>query len=152
MAGLCAPLSMLRQYPHGYWRMTRGRCGSLLLHCDGLAPSTPCRSPGALRFTLRPTSGRRLDVLPNGARGRLSLQRRGAASCDVSRSAFLGSQRTSRFDPTSTKGTEPKNVSRLGECLLDKNFHETRRWFHFGGIGSSKRRFQFAAIRQAARL
>src|SRR4030081_3459432 len=51
MAGLCAPLSTLRQYPHGYLRMTRGRCGSLLLHRDGLAPSTPCRSPGALRFT-----------------------------------------------------------------------------------------------------
>src|SRR5471032_850204 len=49
MAGLCAPLSTLRQYPHGYLRMTRGRCGSLLLHRDGLAPSTPCRSPGALR-------------------------------------------------------------------------------------------------------
>src|SRR5260370_7273295 len=49
MAGLCAPLSTLRQYPHGYWRMTRGRCGSLLLHRDGLAPSTPSRSPGALR-------------------------------------------------------------------------------------------------------
>jgi hypothetical protein len=24
-----------------------GQCGSLLLHRDGLAPSTPCRSPGA---------------------------------------------------------------------------------------------------------
>src|SRR5450755_4642320 len=36
----------------GYLRMTRGRCGSLLLHRDGLAPSTPCRSPGALRSTL----------------------------------------------------------------------------------------------------
>ena len=35
--------------------MTRGRCGSLLLHRDGLAPSTPCRSPGALRVT--PESG-----------------------------------------------------------------------------------------------
>src|SRR3981189_473626 len=54
MAGLCAPLSTLRQYPHGYLRMTRGRCGSLLLHRDGLPPSTPCRSPGALRST--PTS------------------------------------------------------------------------------------------------
>src|ERR1700719_1794456 len=32
--------------------MTRGRCGSLLLHRDGLAPSTPCRSPGALRSAL----------------------------------------------------------------------------------------------------
>jgi hypothetical protein len=37
--------------------MTRGRCGSLLLHRDGLAPSTPCRSPGALRFT--PVNGHR---------------------------------------------------------------------------------------------
>jgi hypothetical protein len=35
--------------PHWYLRMTRGRCGSLLLHHDGLAPSTPCWSPGALR-------------------------------------------------------------------------------------------------------
>src|SRR4030081_2054078 len=51
MAGLCDPLSTIRQYPHGYLRMTRGRCGSLLLHRDGLAPSTPCRSPGALRST-----------------------------------------------------------------------------------------------------
>ena len=27
--------------------ITRGRCGSLLLHRDGLPPSTSCRSPGA---------------------------------------------------------------------------------------------------------
>jgi hypothetical protein len=47
MAGLCAPLSTLRQSPRGLRRMTRGRCGSLLLHRKGLAPSTPCRSPGA---------------------------------------------------------------------------------------------------------
>src|ERR1700693_3591092 len=51
MAGPCAPLSTLRPCPRGHLRMTRGRCGSLLLHRDGLAPSTPCRSPGALRFT-----------------------------------------------------------------------------------------------------
>ena len=47
MAGLCAPLSTLRREPRGPLRMTRGRCGSLLLHRKGLAPSTPCRSPGA---------------------------------------------------------------------------------------------------------
>src|SRR5262249_18542731 len=47
MAGLCAPLSTLRRSPRGPLRMTRGRCGSLLLHRKGLAPSTPCRSPGA---------------------------------------------------------------------------------------------------------
>ena len=49
MAGLCAPLSTLRSHPHGYERTTRGRGGSLRLPRDGLAPSTPCRSPGALR-------------------------------------------------------------------------------------------------------
>ena len=47
MAGLCVPLSTLRRGPRGHLRMTRGRCGSLLLHRKGLAPSTPCRSPGA---------------------------------------------------------------------------------------------------------
>src|SRR5262249_38924168 len=47
MAGLCAPLSTLRRHPRGHLRMTRGRCGSLLLHRKGFAPSTPCRSPGA---------------------------------------------------------------------------------------------------------
>src|SRR5437763_7461539 len=47
MAGLCVPLSTLRRSPHEQLRMTRGRCGSLLLHRKGLAPSTPCRSPGA---------------------------------------------------------------------------------------------------------
>ena len=47
MAGLCSPLSTLRRCPHGPLRMTRGRCGSLLLHRRGLAPPTSCRSPGA---------------------------------------------------------------------------------------------------------
>src|SRR6266480_2799933 len=59
MAGLCAPLSTLRRCPRGHLRMTRGRCGSLLLHRDGLAPSTPCRSPGALRST--PVNGHSED-------------------------------------------------------------------------------------------
>src|SRR5947208_8134423 len=45
---LYVPLSTLRVLPHGSVpRMTRGQRGSLLLHCDGLAPSTSCRSPGA---------------------------------------------------------------------------------------------------------
>jgi len=47
MVGLCAPLSTLRRNPRGQLRMTRGRCGSLLLHRKRLALSTPCRSPGA---------------------------------------------------------------------------------------------------------
>jgi hypothetical protein len=32
---------------YGRQRTARGRCGSLLLHRNGLAPSTPCRSPDA---------------------------------------------------------------------------------------------------------
>src|SRR5260370_10841920 len=47
MAGLRTPLSTLHVRPHDRTRMTRGRCGSLLLHRNGLAPSALCRSPGA---------------------------------------------------------------------------------------------------------
>src|ERR1700719_2424202 len=50
MAGLRTPLSTLHVQPHDRPRMTRGRCGSLLLHRNGLAPSAPCRSPGAPDF------------------------------------------------------------------------------------------------------
>src|SRR6266481_5129313 len=49
MAGLCPPLPTLRRRPRGRQHTARGRCGSLLLHRSGLAPPTPCRSPGALR-------------------------------------------------------------------------------------------------------
>jgi len=51
MAGLCAPLSTLRRNPRGQLRMTRGRCGSLVLHRKRLALSTPCRSPGASQMS-----------------------------------------------------------------------------------------------------
>ena len=56
--GLYAPLSTLRLRPHSRLRMTRGRCGSLPLHRNGLAPSTSCRSPGAPRLN-RIEPGRR---------------------------------------------------------------------------------------------
>jgi hypothetical protein len=56
-------LSTLRRTPRGMLRMTRGRCGSLYLHRNGLAPSTPCRSPGALhKFPFREVSPIRSDV------------------------------------------------------------------------------------------
>ena len=54
MAGLCAPLPTLHPRPYGRRRTARGRCGSLLLHRSGLAPPTPCRSPGALSANCRP--------------------------------------------------------------------------------------------------
>jgi len=47
MAGLHVPLPTLRRHPHGCLRTARGQSGSLLLQCGGLAPPTPCRSPGA---------------------------------------------------------------------------------------------------------
>src|SRR5215813_4254119 len=54
MAGLCPPLPTLRRRPRGRQRTARGRCRSLLLHRSGLAPPTPCRSPGALRILPAP--------------------------------------------------------------------------------------------------
>src|SRR6266851_8787543 len=50
MAGLCAPLSTLRQHPRRCRHMTRGQCGSLDLHCERLALSTPCRSSRRTAF------------------------------------------------------------------------------------------------------
>ena len=47
MAGLHVPLPTLRRHPRGCLRTAWGRCGSLFLHRRGLAPPTPCRSPGA---------------------------------------------------------------------------------------------------------
>ena len=43
MAGLYSPLPTLRRHPRERLRTARGRCGSLLLHRKGLAPSTSCR-------------------------------------------------------------------------------------------------------------
>jgi hypothetical protein len=43
---LRAPLPTSRLPPHGDLRTARGRCGSLDLHRSGLAPPTPCQSPG----------------------------------------------------------------------------------------------------------
>ena len=70
MAGLCAPLPTLRRRPRGRPRTARGRCGSLLLHRVGLAPSTPCRSPGALRkilYVIRSTGVSLLKSRPRSA-------------------------------------------------------------------------------------
>jgi hypothetical protein len=47
MVGLHVPLPTLRRHSRECLRTARGRCGSLLLHRSGLAPPTPCRSPGA---------------------------------------------------------------------------------------------------------
>jgi len=48
----------LRLRPCDRLRMTRGRCGSLLLHRVALASTTPCRSPGALGVHQRPSADR----------------------------------------------------------------------------------------------
>src|SRR6266576_800359 len=56
---LCTPLPTLRRRPRERLRTARGRCGSLLLHREGLAPSTPCRFWPAhvLLFVAQETSG-----------------------------------------------------------------------------------------------
>lgn len=53
---ICSPLSTLRLCLHGQMRMTRGQCGSLLLHCTRLSLTTPCRSPGPLTVIRRRNS------------------------------------------------------------------------------------------------
>src|SRR5262245_49448589 len=58
MAGLCASLPTLRCRLRRRPRTARGRCGSLLLHRIGLAPTTRCWSPGALRKMLDTTHPR----------------------------------------------------------------------------------------------
>jgi hypothetical protein len=76
-AGLCAPLPTLRLRPRERKRTAWGRCGSLLLHRIGLAPITPCRSPGAqspqLHQEVRPSKGG--FRLPGGARSFNGLAR-----------------------------------------------------------------------------
>jgi hypothetical protein len=47
MVGLYTPLPTLRRHSRGCLRTAWRQCGSLILHCDGLAPSTLCRTPGA---------------------------------------------------------------------------------------------------------
>src|SRR4051794_23109413 len=80
MAGLRAPLPTLRRRPRGRRRTARGRCGSLLLHRSGLAPPTPCRSPGALAARDHRRSGSRTEGLSGSHSGSLPLLVIGLAS------------------------------------------------------------------------
>ena len=90
MAGLFAPLPTLRCRPHGRPRTARGQCGSLLPHRVGLAPTTRCRSPGALRKILdmcgRPP-GRKKNLLDDSARSRYACHGR---ACQKDGSYHLG--------------------------------------------------------------
>ena len=72
MAGLCVPLSTLHAAPRDAPRMTRGQHDSLRLCCQGLAPLTPCRSPGALHMSIASPGAQRpapprLDVFRSAA-------------------------------------------------------------------------------------
>src|ERR1700758_5315008 len=105
MAGLHAPLPTLRRRPRGRLRTARGRCGLLLLYRSGLAPPTPCRSPGALVPTKAILSAANVPIIgghhvlalqgpPEGWQATSLLERcrehagrrraRGAAACAVS--------------------------------------------------------------------
>ena len=50
---MLSPVNASRPTSRADSRITRGQCGSLLLHCRGLAPPTPCRSPGAPNARLK---------------------------------------------------------------------------------------------------
>src|ERR1700688_3245188 len=78
MAGLCAPLSTLRRNPRGQLRMTRGRCGSLLLHRKRLALSTPL-----------PVSRRFADVFRYSPNSRHSTELLGDAIVPICPPIFL---------------------------------------------------------------
>jgi hypothetical protein len=62
---LRTPLSTLRLQPHDRTRMIRGRCGSLRLHRNGLAPSTFRRSPGAPVHSINSGIGSRRSHCPD---------------------------------------------------------------------------------------
>src|SRR6185437_5073973 len=68
MASLHDPLPTLRPAPRGTRRTARGRCDSLRLHRRGLAPPTPCRSPGALPTVLPVTVRGKADHLAQECR------------------------------------------------------------------------------------
>jgi hypothetical protein len=59
--------------------ITRGRCGSLLLHRDGLPPSTSCRSPGAPVHTWPMCDPARLARPRSGYRGTAAIILAGAS-------------------------------------------------------------------------
>ena len=119
---LYAPLSTLRVLPHGSDpRTTRGQCGSLLLHCNGLSPSTSCRSSRRTaaqylarglpceRFTAALAG--RTSCITRGRGGWLGLPRGGLSPpilCQLPRALRVGSNasvqrcpRDIRFPPES---------------------------------------------------
>src|SRR5665811_411961 len=137
MAGLCAPLSTLRQYPHGHLRMTRGRCGSLLLHRDGLAPSTPCRSPGALRYA--PNSDRflrRSEMTLCAMCGRLRVGKGFLHVCSIGRCSHVFG--------LLVRHTWPLAIMPSADQVPVKSTHSTMRWHKWvvliaGSTGSALR-------------
>ena len=68
--------------------ITRGQCGSLLLHRDGLPPSASCRSPGALVHTIRVTAAVR-PHMPRRARTQAAVRPRGRATRPTPRLAVV---------------------------------------------------------------
>src|ERR1700716_998840 len=113
MAGLCTPLPTLRRRPCGRLRTARGQCGSLLLHRKGLPPSTPCRSPGALR---KPTQKRTsLDHLIGAAE-----QHRWHFEAERFRSLEIDTQlgRLVKRD-ISRIGTSKNLIDEVGEAAID---------------------------------
>src|SRR5262245_26019913 len=103
MAGLCPPLPTLRRRPYGRQRTARGRCGSLHLHRGGLAPPTPCRSPGALRVShAQPGSPVSISYHVNATHGAVSA----SASARAATAAAAVRPETTRRGTIARRGPE----------------------------------------------
>src|ERR1035437_9737462 len=98
--------------------MTRGRCGLLLLHRDGLAPSTPCRSPGALRYAPNSDHSRHESELTLSA----NRDRCTAANSISIRSPRRRSQRQAKSNkpvyPEQSSARAETRDRQCAECLL----------------------------------
>src|SRR5882762_5962486 len=123
MAGLCTPLPTLRRRPCGRLRTARGQCGSLLLHRKGLPPSTPCRSPGALRiapiFRYYPSAleiDRRTEVLDG-----VSLDQLRSFIAAVDEGSFSAAARRLRRAQSAVSELVSNLEDQIGVMLFDRS-------------------------------
>ena len=76
--------------------MTRGRCGSLLLHRKGLAPSVSCQLPDAPNQNFQQLQGELADLENKIAAARRFLNN-AVAEYNAAREAFPGALIADRF-------------------------------------------------------
>src|SRR5882762_10091829 len=99
--------------------MTRGRCGSLLLHRKGLAPSTPCRSPGASQMSSALSPRTDVGLAAQNCRRSIVMERRSLQCLLFASLAFNRNLETSEKCPC-VDGSELARTfftcAGLGQC------------------------------------